>query len=94
MRTDVPETIEYFIPDHDWHFPADFKEKDEVYTFKKKEKQNYDRAHRTRDVEPIPNDTSVWVRTENSQCLGTLSLLPMHPDHISSYLVSISHLDK
>ena len=60
MRTHVPETTDHFISD--WHFPTDFKEKDEIY--KMKQKQYYDRAHRTRDIEPIPNDTSVWVRTE------------------------------
>ena len=29
MRTDVPKTTEHFILN--WHFLADFKEKDEIY---------------------------------------------------------------
>ena len=59
----MPETTKHFIPD--WYVLADFKEKDEIH---KKQKQNYDRAHRKRDIEPLPNDASVWVRrlrTEN-----------------------------
>ena len=50
IRTYVPETTEHFICD--WHFLADFKERDEIH---KKQKQNYDQAHRTRDIEPLPN---------------------------------------
>ena len=81
VRTDVPQTTEHFIPN--WDFLEDFKEKDEAY--KKKQKLHYNRAHRTRDIDLLPEDTSVWVRTENSQCPGTVVSTANAP---RSYLVS------
>ena len=68
VKTDLPQTMKQFIPD--WHFLNDFREKDEAY--KQKQKQNYDRHHRTRDVDVLQKDTSVWVRTENVQQPGTV----------------------
>ena len=47
------------------YFLNDFREQDEEY--KKIQKQNYNRSHQARDVDPLPDDTLVWVRTENSQ---------------------------
>ena len=78
MRIYVPETTDHFILN--WHFLADFKEKDGIY-------KNHDRsrAHRIRDIEPIPNDTSVWIRTENSQCPDIVVSTASAP---RSYLVS------
>ena len=81
VKTDLPQTMKQFIPD--WHFLNDFREKDEVY--KLKQKQNYDRRHRTRNVDVLPSDTSVWVRTENVQQPGTVVSAADTP---RSYVVS------
>ena len=83
MRTDVLQITEHFIPT--WIFLEDFKEKDEAY--KKKQKLHYNRAHRTRDIDLLPEATSVWVRTKNSQCPGTVVSTANAP---RSYLVSTS----
>ena len=81
VRTDLPQTTEQFIPD--WHFLNDFREQDEAY--KKKQKQNYDRSHQARDVDPLSGDILVWVRTENSQQPG---IVVSAADTPRSYLVS------
>ena len=64
--------MEQFIPD--WRFLNDFREKDEVY--KLKQKQNYDRRHCTGNVDVLPNDTSVWVKTDNLEQLSLLLIFP------------------
>ena len=81
VRTDLPQTTEQFIPD--WHFLNDFRGKDEAY--KKKQRENYNKSHHTRDVDLLPNNTSVWVRTENTQQPGTIVSAADTP---RSYLVS------
>ena len=82
VKTDVPQTIEHFTTP-DWNFLTDFREKDEAY--KKRQKQNYDRSCQARYTDPLPDDTLVWVRTENSQYPGTVVSMANTP---RSYLVS------
>ena len=82
VKTDLPQTMEQFIPD--WHFLNDFREKMR-YIHKLKQKQNYDRRHHNRNVDVLLNDTSVWVRTKNIQQPGTVVSAADTP---RSYVVS------
>ena len=59
IQTDVPQIEEMLIPD--WRHLKEFKEKDKQ--FKMRQKKDYDRRHRVRDLSPVPADTSVWVNT-------------------------------
>ena len=38
--------------------------------FKMSQKNNYDRQHQTHSLPPLPNDTEVWVTTEERQVPG------------------------
>ena len=62
-RTDVPQIEEMLIPD--WSHLKEFKEKDKQ--FKMRQKKDYDRRHRVRDLSPVPADTFVWVNTKGMQ---------------------------
>ena len=35
-----------------------------------KQKENYDRQHRVRNVDPLPDDSPVWVTTRGTQVPG------------------------
>ena len=69
LRTDVPQVEESFIPD--WSHLQDFENKDKQ--FKRKQKKDYDRRHRVRDLSPIPDNTPVWVNTRGTQIPGTVA---------------------
>jgi len=66
VKTDIPQTASQLTPQ--WHFLPDFKQKDK--DFKTKQKKNYDRKHRARSVDTLPDNTPVWVRTGNNQTPG------------------------
>ena len=66
LQTDIPQPKRVFIPD--WPYLADFCEKDEKQ--KRQQKAEYDRRHRARPLPPLPNDETVWVRTQERQVPG------------------------
>ena len=53
-----------------WHFLPDFRQKDKE--FKVKQKSNYDRKHRTKPADTLPDNSSVWVTTGNNQTPRTV----------------------
>ena len=61
LRTDVPQLPATLTPE--WSYLPEFREKDKVE--KLKQKSNYDRGHRVRDLPELSEDESVWVRTQN-----------------------------
>ena len=74
-RTNVPQIDQMFVPD--WRHLKKFEERDRI--FKAKQKEDYDRRHRVRDVSPIPVDTPVWINTRGTQTPGTVSRLDGAP---------------
>jgi hypothetical protein len=56
---------------------ASFRRQDKA--FKQKQKGDYDRRHRSLPLQPIPNDTQVWVTTEKRT--HPVELQRIHPDH-------------
>ena len=66
LQTDIPQPKKVFIPD--WPYLADFREQDEKQ--KRQQKAEYDRRHRARPLPPLPNDETVWVRTQDRQVPG------------------------
>jgi len=61
LKTDVPILKTELIPQ--WPYLDAFREKDKEY--KNAQKQIYDQRHRTRYQDPLPPESSVWVRTGN-----------------------------
>lgn len=80
VRTDVPQTDKHFLPD--WPFLSEFRKRDMEY--KRKQKENYDEHHWTRSLDPLPTDSTVWVRTGNTQIPGTVTATAGTP---RSYLI-------
>ena len=80
VRTDIPQTDEHFLPD--WPFLSEFRKRDMEH--KRKQKENYDEHHRTRSLDPLPTDSTVWVRTGNTQIPGTVTATAGTP---RSYLI-------
>ena len=81
VRTDVPQTDEHFIPD--WQFLSEFRMKDEEY--KKKQKESYDEHHRVRSLDPLPNNSTIWIRTNNTLTPGIVTATANTP---RSYMIS------
>ena len=81
VRTDLPQTDEHFVPD--WQFLSDFRKKNKEH--KKKQKENYDKHHRTRSLDPLPTNSTVWIRTDNILIPGIVTATANTP---RSYLVS------
>ena len=59
LRTDIPVTKDSLTPD--WPFLEQFRGEDRK--FKRCQKENYDRRHRTRSLPDIPQGTDVWINT-------------------------------
>ena len=68
MRTPLPQTNKQLIPD--WPYLETFREKNKE--FKKKQKANFDKRHRTLELSPIPDGTPVWITSENKPIEGTV----------------------
>ena len=78
IRTCVPVIDKLLKPD--WPYLSKFRNKEEA--FKRKQKKEYDRRHRTRPLTPIADDTPVWI---NGQTPGRI-LSPANTPR--SYMVS------
>jgi len=78
VKTDIPQTTSHLTPQ--WHFLPDFQQKD--MDFKSNQKKNYDCQHHVRAVDTLPDNSSVWVRTGNSQIPGRIVLALTLRDHM------------
>ena len=65
VKTEIPQTADHFTPQ--WHFLPDFQRKENK--FKEKQKNNYDRQHRVKPADVLPDDSPVWVTNGNNQIL-------------------------
>ena len=81
IRTDVPQVSKNFVPQ--WPYLQSFTNKDKE--FKAQQKLNYDRRHRTKSLPQFPDDTPVWVRTNDNQIPGRITSASSTP---RSYIVS------
>ena len=66
LRTSLPQTDKLLIPQ--WPFLTKFREQDRA--LKEKQKENFDSRHRTRELTPIPDDTEVWIVSEDQRVPG------------------------
>ena len=66
IRSTLPQTTESLVPQ--WPYLSDFRQINE--DFKKRQKTDYDRRHRTRELPEIPDDTEVWITTDGRQTAG------------------------
>jgi len=66
IRTTVPQTKRMLTKQ--WSFLPEFWQKNAQ--FKEKQKEQFDHRHRTRKLPPIPNDTEVWITSEDRPLPG------------------------
>ena len=75
IRTWVPLADCKLIPQ--WSYLSEFKDFDAVY--REKQKANFDRRHRTRELPPIPENTRVWIDTDNGPTSGRVISMARTP---------------
>ena len=61
LRSNVPQVEKSFIPE--WSYLPTFREKDRDR--RQKQKSDYDRRHRVKDLAPLLPDKPIWVHTHN-----------------------------
>ena len=66
LRTSIPQTDELLIPN--WSYLPDFQQKNQE--FKDKQKLDFDRWHRPRQLPDLPLDTDVWIKSEGQPLQG------------------------
>ena len=66
IRSNIPQVKEKLTPQ--WPFLENFRYCNQE--FKRKQKRDYDRRHRVRQLPDIPDDTTVWVTTDGRQSTG------------------------
>ena len=69
LRTDVPQTLNQLTPQ--WPYLDDFRACNEEY--KVKQKQDFNRRHKVRDLPDILNDTDVWITTNDRPIAGKVT---------------------
>ena len=69
IRTNIPQVAEHLTP----QLPDFRKFRTDDEKFKKQQKTNYDSRHRTRELPSIPDDTEVWITTDNKQIPGQVT---------------------
>ena len=71
IRTKLPQTNKHLIPE--WSYLEEFKKCDQ--DLKKRQKRDYDRHYKVRQLPDIPDNTDVWVtrddRTSRGQVVST-----------------------
>ena len=78
IRSTLPQVLDNLLPK--WPYLKTFEEQEKAY--KRNQKKNYDKRHRTRSMLDIPDDHPVWVSTDGQLQQG---ILPSS----RSYLVDI-----
>ena len=81
IRSNIPQTAKALIPQ--WPYIRDFRLLNE--TVKQKQKANFDICHGVRTLPDIPNDTAVWVSSDNNRQVSGHVTSPA--DAPRSYLV-------
>ena len=66
LRTSLPQMDKLLIPQ--WSFLTKFREQDKA--LKEKQKENFDSRHRSKELAPIPNDTEVWIVSDDQRVPG------------------------
>ena len=69
IRTNIPQATEYLVP----QLPDYEKFRQDDKKVKKQQKGNYDCRHRARDLPSIPEDTEVWITTDNKHIPGQVT---------------------
>lgn len=68
LKTQVPLLKEQLIPQ--WPYLEDFHEQNRKY--KQKQKRQFDKCHRTRELDVLLNNTRVWIASEGEPAEGTV----------------------
>ena len=66
LETDIPQPRKAFTPE--WPHLFGFWEKDKEWI--ERQKYNYDKKHRVKNLTPLPDDQPVWVQTGDRQVAG------------------------
>ena len=66
LRTCLPQVQEQLVPK--WPYLPEFRALN--LKFKKKQKRDFDKRHRTQDVEDIPSRSKVWITSEGRHTEG------------------------
>ena len=80
IRANLPHTTDSLTPQ--WPYLEDFRRTNKE--FKEKQKKDYDRHHRTKELREIPDNTTVWITTGKQPVPGKV-LYPA--DTPRSYIV-------
>ena len=68
IRTRVPCLKEQLVPA--WPYLKEFQKQNEK--FKAKQKSDYDKRHRVRDLDILPSGTNVWITSDGERSEGTI----------------------
>lgn len=66
LRTTLPQVKKCLIPK--WGYLGEFREKNGK--FKESQRRNFNKSHRAQDLPPIPDDTDVWITSEDQTIRG------------------------
>ena len=80
LRTCLPQVREQLVPK--WPYLSEFRALNLKY--KRKQKRDYDKRHRSQDVEDIPSQSKVWITSEGRRTEGIIVSPSKSP---RSYLV-------
>ena len=80
LRSSLPQTTASLVPE--WSYLKEFREANQK--FKEQQKRDYDRRHRVRSLPEIPDNTDVWITTDDLNIPGRTVRLADTP---RSYLV-------
>ncbi len=69
IRSDLPQNSQDLTPK--WPYLQEFRARN--LEFKQKQKRDFDRRHRVRDLPSIPNDTDVWITTDGRPTTGRVT---------------------
>jgi transposase InsO family protein len=68
LRTSLPLTDKMIA--RQWPFLEKFREQDRA--MKEKQKENFDSRHRAKDLPTLPNDTDIWIMSEDEPVHGQM----------------------
>jgi transposase InsO family protein len=68
LRTNLPQVTTQLIPN--WDYLPKFREQDKE--FKLKQKKDFDKHHRVRELPPLAEDTAVWMDTKGNRTAGKI----------------------
>ena len=77
IRSNIPQTSDTLTPQ--WPYLTDFRTANKK--LKEKQKANFDSRHGVRPLAEIPDDTQVWVTTDNRSSAGLRLVLGRLSDH-------------